>query len=73
MDQRCRLKRLTCGLVRHLLRRESAQFRIDQRQQLIGGGGIAGVDSAKDLGDVEHGKTSFKPIVRNRQRKWVVV
>jgi len=32
VDQRGGLKRLACGLVRHFVRRESAQFLIDQRQ-----------------------------------------
>jgi hypothetical protein len=54
MDQRRRLQRITRGFVRHPGGRQLAQLLIDQRQQFIGGPGVALVDGVEDAGDVAH-------------------
>jgi hypothetical protein len=48
------LERLSCGFVGHPARSKSAQFVIDQRQELIGGSGIAALDGVEELGRVTH-------------------
>src|SRR5882672_3066286 len=59
MDERGRLE----GLIRRLLgqfeRSQLAQFRVHQRQQLLGGPGIARLDGVEDDGDVAHGSSAF--------------
>jgi len=42
------------GLVGHLQRRELAQLLIDQRQQFIGGMGVALLDAIEDAGHIAH-------------------
>ena len=56
MHQGRRLKCLTRSFVSHLVRRHSAQFVINQREQLIGGFRVAVFDGLEDLGDVTHGR-----------------
>jgi hypothetical protein len=52
MHQSGGLEGVTCGAVGHLIRRELAQLRINQRQQLIGGLGVAVLDGLKNAGHV---------------------
>jgi len=55
VDERRRLQRLPRLLLRESLRRQRAQFRVDERQQLRGGAAVALVDGAQDAGDIGHG------------------
>src|SRR6266567_3934264 len=54
MHQRCGLQRLARRLVSHLVRRQLAQLVIDQRQQFLGGLGIAGLGSLEYASRVAH-------------------
>ena len=51
----CRgLECLPRSFVSHFVRRQSSQFVIDKRKQLIGGAGVTMFDGLEDLGDVTH-------------------
>jgi hypothetical protein len=54
MDQCSGLKGLTRNLTRHLVRRHSSQFVINQRKQLVNGFGVALFDGLEDLRDLTH-------------------
>ena len=54
MNQGRRLEGLPCGFLGHLLRRESAQFVVDLRQQLLGGVRVALFNGGQDAGYVTH-------------------
>jgi hypothetical protein len=41
-------------LTRHLIRSETAQLTIDQKEQVIGGFGVAGLDGCKHSGNITH-------------------
>ena len=58
MDQRGRLQGMASRLVGHVVRRQSAKFFIDQRQQFLSGFGIALLDALEDLGDIAHASDS---------------
>ena len=51
MDQHCGLQSLIRRFVGHPVSAELAQFLIDQRQQFIGGTGIAVFDGVENVGD----------------------
>jgi hypothetical protein len=57
MHQGGGLERVTRRAVGHFIRRELAQFRIDQRQQLIGGLRVAVLDGLKNAGHVAQSST----------------
>ena len=54
VDERCRLKRLPGPLLSHFVRRQPAQFPINQREQLVGSFRIACVNGTEQLGNVGH-------------------
>jgi len=54
VHERGGLQGLSRRFVRHLVRRQSAQLLIDERQQFVGGRRIALFDSEQDAGDVAH-------------------
>jgi hypothetical protein len=54
MHQSCRLQRLTGFLLSQLLHGESAQFVVDQRQQLFGGVRVALLDGGQDACNLTH-------------------
>ena len=54
VDERGGLQRLARRLVGHLARRQATKLFIDERQQLIGGSGIALFSRLKDTRDVAH-------------------
>ena len=54
MDQGRGLERLPGLLVGQPLCSQLPQFVVNQRQQLLGGSGIALLDGAKDAGDIAH-------------------
>jgi len=54
VNQRRGLERLPGLLVRHPGGRQFAQLVIDQREQLIGGMGIALLDCRQDVSDIAH-------------------
>ncbi len=45
---------MTRRLVRHLVRRQPAQFLIDQREKFGRGFAIAPLDALEDVGDIAH-------------------
>jgi hypothetical protein len=49
------LERLTGGFVRHPGGRQFTQFLIDQREQFVGGLGIASLDGRQDARYIAHG------------------
>ena len=55
MHERGGLQRLPRFLLRHLRRRQLAQFFIDQREQLIARFRIARINGIEQLGEVGHG------------------
>ena len=55
MHQCRRLKSMSRRLVRHLVRRESAEFLINERKQVIGGLRVALFDGLEDVGDIAQG------------------
>ena len=61
MNQCGGLERVLRRLLGHLLSGEVSQLVIDQREELLGGGGIAVLDLRKDLCDINH-----DPIVASR-------
>ena len=54
VDKGCGLQRVARRLIRHLGGCEPAQLLIDQRQQFIGGLGVAALDSLNYPGDIAH-------------------
>src|SRR5262249_23152983 len=54
VDQGRGLERLLRSLLSQPLGGEPAQFVVDQRQELLGGGRVALLDGRQDLGDVGH-------------------
>ena len=54
MYERCGLERLTCFFLGKLVRREFAQFLIDQRQELPSGARIAPLYGSQDIRDIIH-------------------
>src|SRR5437867_6696176 len=54
MNERSRLKGLVRTLLRHLLRGEFAQFIVHERQQFIGGLGIALLGALKNARELAH-------------------
>ena len=62
VDQRGGLKRLAGILLGHLCSGQLPQFVVDQRQQLLGGGGVALFDGAEDMCDVAHGHARWREI-----------
>ena len=54
MDQCCRLERLPGLLLSELLSGQPAQLVIDQRQELLGGTGLALPNGGQDAGDFSH-------------------
>jgi hypothetical protein len=54
MDQGSRLERLTWLFLCQPVGRELAQFVVNQRQKLFGGGGIAPLDGGQNVGKVAH-------------------
>src|SRR6058998_516182 len=54
VNERGGLQRVARRFIGHLVRSQATQFIIDQRQQLIGGGGIALLRRFKDARDVTH-------------------
>src|SRR5262249_14521291 len=54
VDQGGGVEGLSRLLVRQLLDGQLAQFVVDQRQELLGGLGVALVDGRQDVGDVAH-------------------
>ena len=70
MDERGGLQRLVRRFVGHLVGGELAQFFIDQRQQFIGGFGVAVFDGLQNLGDVAHdcGQSIFERLRLFRNR-----
>lgn len=69
VDQRCGLKCLAFGLVRHFLHRESAELFIDQWKQLVGSLGIASINGAKHMSDVRHRRIHPNRIARRDRLK----
>src|ERR1022692_1595251 len=67
MHQGGGLERVTRRAVRHLIRRELAQFSINQRQQLIGGLRVAALDGIKYAGNVADGRKDTR-FCRRRER-----
>src|SRR6266446_1558683 len=63
VNQRRGLERLTRRFVGHLRRRELAQLLIHQREQFVGGVGVALLDGRQDMSDVAHARrpTRFRP------------
>ena len=57
MNQRGGLESVAGTFARHLVRGQPAQFVIDERQQLLGGLGLALLDGFEDARDVAHKKT----------------
>ena len=58
MDKRGRLQRVAGRLVGHAGRGEPAEFVVNQREDLIGGGGVAGVDPLEQLRELTHGRAN---------------
>ena len=54
VNQRGGLERLTGRFVGHLVRRQFAQLLVHQREQFVGGVGIAFLDGSQDMSDVAH-------------------
>ena len=59
VDQRGRFERLAGPFLRQFPRGQLAQLVIDQRQKLLRGRRVAGLDLGKDAGDVGHTATTF--------------
>ena len=74
VDQGGGLERLAGLLLRQPLRGEPAQLVVDQRQQLLGGLGVAPLDGGEDAGHVGHRRGHRRPTrwcprqVRERRR-----
>src|SRR6266568_542072 len=77
MDQRSGLKRLAGGFLGHLMRRETAKFLIDQREQFRSGFGVTLLCAVQNVSDVAHAcrlrkslltsnRTSFNCLHENR-------
>ena len=60
MNQRRGLECVPGRFVGHPMRRQFAQFFIDQREQLVGGIGIALLDGAQDSSDVAHVRNDIR-------------
>ena len=56
VDQGRRLQRLARRFLRKALGGQLAQLVVDQRQQLLGRAGVAGLDGGQDLGHLAHGR-----------------
>ena len=56
MDKRGGLERLACRLLRHLGRREPAEFVINERQKFLGGLGVALLDAVENASNLAHGR-----------------
>src|SRR5947208_15382240 len=57
--------------VRHLVRGQASQFFINQRQQLIGGSGIAWLSRFKNTHDIAHAaRVARQPRARKRNDRW---
>jgi hypothetical protein len=56
-------------LVGHVVRRQSAKFFIDQRQQFLSGFGIALLDALEDLGDIAHMAQSSAVVRRDNFKR----
>ena len=54
MDKRGGLERLACRLLRHLGRREPAEFVINERQKFFGSLGVALLDPVENASDLAH-------------------
>jgi hypothetical protein len=54
VDQRRGVERLARPLPRQLLRRQFAEFVVDQRQELLGGGRVAWFDGGQEVSDFAH-------------------
>ena len=59
VDQGRGFQRLPRLLVGHFLRRQFAQFVVDQRQELAGSASVSVLDRGKDAGDVGHRGVQF--------------
>lgn len=54
MHQSCRLESIARSFIGHFVRREPAEFLINEREQLIGSLGITMFDGVEDARDVAH-------------------
>ena len=57
----------------HFIRRQLAQFRIDQRQQLIGGLRVAALDGLKNAGHVAQSTESYQTLRRYSRKYRITV
>ena len=56
VDQRGGLQGIASRLLGHPRGRQSPKFLIDQRQQFLGGFGVALLDALENLGDIAHAR-----------------
>ena len=63
MNERGGLKRVAGGFVRHLVRGQAAEFLINQRQQFVGGPGIALLDGGENARDFAHQSSPIQGVI----------
>ena len=61
MHQRGGLQRVAGGFLSHFMRRQFAEFLIDQREELLSRFTTAFLDALEDLGDIAHATELKRP------------